>query len=239
MNSSRRADQFTECPGPCNPQNRVCRRTCVENVMSILEELPPCIRSRLRQEDLFSIFANDQELEAAPVADDQLMKSIQNVCSKTARKWKEDSSPTIAARGRSDDGRTMRDQSTDDTSCLPRTMQEETTQTQEEKQIQTTEEIICEVTSRYRSISAGTDSLRQRIQDASILVRSIARRGIRVFPSASSCSCRLINTTIYVVLLLSLAIFARHSTTYQIFLSSQICGILAILSWRFSGTVPL
>lgn len=206
--------------------------------MSILEELPPCVRSRLRQEDLFSIFANDQELEAAPVGDDQLMKSIQNVCSKTARKWKKESSPTITARGRSDGGRTMRDQSTDET-CLARTKQEETTQTMEEKQIQTTEEIICEVTSRYRSISAGTDSLRQRIQGASILVRSIARRGISVFPSASSCSCRLINTTIYVVLLLSLAIFARHSTTYQIFLSSQICGILAILSWRFSGTVPL
>lgn len=206
--------------------------------MSILEELPPCVRSRLRQEDLFSIFANDQELEAAPIGDDQLMKSIQNVCSKTARKWKKESSPAIAARGRSDGGRTMRDQSTDDT-CLPRTKQEETTQTMEEKQIQTTEEIICEVTSRYRSISAGTDSLRQRIQEASILVRSIVRRGIGVFPSASSCSCRLINTTIYVVLLLSLAIFARHSTTYQIFLSSQICGILAILSWRFSGTVPL
>lgn len=238
MNSSRRADQFTECPGPCNPQSRVCRRTCVENVMSILEELPPCVRSRLRQEDLFSIFANDQELEAAPVGDDQLMKSIQNVCSKTARKWKKESSPTITARGRSDGGRTMRDQSTDDT-CLPRTKQEETTQTMEEKQIQTTEEIICEVTSRYRSISTRTDRLRQRIQDASILVRSIVRRGICVFPSTSSCSCRLINTTIYVVLLLSLAIFARHSTTYQIFLSSQICGILAILSWRFSGTVPL
>lgn len=206
--------------------------------MSILEELPPCVRSRLRQEDLFSIFANDQELEAAPIGDDQLMKSIQNVCSKTARKWKKESSPTITARGRSDGGRTMRDQSTDDT-CLPRTKQEETTQTMEEKQIQTTEEIVCEVTSRYRSISAGTDSLRQRIQDASILVRSIVRRGICVFPSTSSCSCRLINTTIYVVLLLSLAIFARHSTTYQIFLSSQICGILAILSWRFSGTVPL
>lgn len=206
--------------------------------MSILEELPPCVRSRLRQEDLFSIFANDQEFEAAPIGDDQLMKSIQNVCSKTARKWKKESSPAIAARGRSDGGRTMRDQSTDDT-CLPRTKQEETTQTMEEKQIQTTEEIICEVTSRYRSISAGTDSLRQRIQEASILVRSIVRRGIGVFPSASSCSCRLINTTIYVVLLLSLAIFARHSTTYQIFLSSQICGILAILSWRFSGTVPL
>lgn len=206
--------------------------------MSILEDLPPCVRSRLRPEDLFSIFANDQELEAAPVGDDQLMKSIQNVCSKTSRKWKKESSSTITARSRSDGGRTTRDQSTNDM-CLARTKQEETTQTMEEKQIQTTEEIICEVTSRYRSISAGTDSLRQRIQGASILVRSIVRRGICVFPSASSCSCRLINTTIYVVLLLSLAIFARHSTTYQIFLSSQICGILAILSWRFSGTVPL
>lgn len=188
-------DRFTECPGPCNPRNRVCRRSCVDNIVSMLEELPPCVRTRLCQEDLFSVFVKDSEVRGAPTGTDEAREPADRPRKKGKPK----------AKGGA-------------------------TQTVEEKQVQTSP--------IDRSTFAGMSSLRRRTQDASVLVRNVAARGARIF-GGSRCPCCLISTTVYIGLLLFLAIFARHSPTYQIFLSSQICGILAILSWRISGTIPL
>lgn len=246
MTSPRHADRFVDCPGPCNPRNRVCRRTCVQNVMSILDELPPCIRARICQEDLLAVLIKDQEIEEGP-ANPLPPESTRETRPEPTQRPKKDLSATTtttSSRYKPDNGRPERDIDADNPYLIEQT-KGEGTQTMEEKHVQTTEQIVHEVTSRYRSVSAGTRSLRQRTEDnASILVRSIANtgiRGIRTLGSARmpSCSCSLINTVVYVGLLLLLAIFARHSPTYQIFLSSQICGILAILSWKFSGRVPM
>lgn len=225
MSSSRRnvADRLTECPGPCNPRNKVCRRTCVQSVISILEELPPCIRARLCQEDLLAVFAKDHAAEdAACTTEDLPVKMIEEEGSIAPR--------TPKKEARTEVGKPWRDE-----------REEGTTQTVDEKEIQTTEAVVPNATSRFRSVSTGTRAIFQRTERASILVRNIATRGIRIFRSTRvpSCSCCLINTVVYVGLLLFLTIFARHSPTYQIFLSSQICGILAILGWRLSGTIPL
>ncbi|KAK9306076.1 hypothetical protein QLX08_003132 [Tetragonisca angustula] len=238
MTSPRHADRFVDCPGPCNPRNRVCRRTCVQNVMSILDELPPCIRARICQEDLLAVLVKDQEIEQESVNPHPVESA------KETQRPKKDLSTTTSSRYKPDNGKQERDKDADNPYPIEQMMIEEGTQTMEEKHVQTTEQIVHEVTSRYRLVSAGTRSLRQRTEDASILVRSIANtgiRGIRTLGSTRmpSCPCSLINTAVYVGLLLLLAIFARHSPTYQIFLSSQICGILAILSWKFSGRVPI
>lgn len=245
MTSPRHADRFVECPGPCNPRNRVCRRTCVQNVMSILEELPPCIRARICQEDLLAVLMKDQEIEQE-LGNSPMEPTKETRSEPTQRPKKELSSTTTTtttSRYKPDDGKPARDKDTDDLYPSGH-MKGEGTQTMEEKQVQTTEQIVHQVTSRYRSVSAGTRGFLQRTEDASMLVRSIANtgiRGIRTLGSTRvpSCSCCLINTAVYIGLLLLLAIFARNSPTYQIFLSSQICGILAILSWKFSGRVPL
>ncbi|XP_043510791.1 uncharacterized protein LOC122529074 [Frieseomelitta varia] len=240
MTSPRHADRFVDCPGPCNPRNRVCRRTCVQNVMSILDELPPCIRARICQEDLLAVLMKDQEIEQESVNPLPVEPTRETRPEPTQRPKKDLST---SSRYKPDNGKPERDKDADNPYPTEQ-MIGEGTQTMEEKHVQTTEQIVHEVTSRYRSVSAGTRSLRQRTEDASILARSIANtgiRGIRTLGSTRmpSCPCSLINTAVYVGLLLLLAIFARHSPTYQIFLSSQICGILAILSWKFSGRVPI
>ena len=223
----------------------MCRRTCVQNVMSILEELPPCIRARICQEDLLAVLMKDQEIEQE-LGNSPMEPTKETRSEPTQRPKKELSSTTTTtttSRYKPDDGKPARDKDTDDLYPSGH-MKGEATQTMEEKQVQTTEQIVHQVTSRYRSVSAGTRGFLQRTEDASMLVRSIANtgiRGIRTLGSTRvpSCSCCLINTAVYIGLLLLLAIFARNSPTYQIFLSSQICGILAILSWKFSGRVPL
>ncbi|KAK1132445.1 hypothetical protein K0M31_013831 [Melipona bicolor] len=215
--------------------------------MSILEELPPCIRARICQEDLLAVLLKDQEIEqepANPLGNPSVEPTRETRPEPTQRPKKESSSMTATtSRYKPDDGKPERDKDTDNLYPTEQ-MKVEATQTMEEKQVQTTEQIVHEVTSRYRSVSAGTRSLRQRTEDATILVRNIANsgiRGIRTIGSVRmpSCTCSFVNTAVYVGLLLLLAIFARHSPTYQIFLSSQICGILAILTWKFSGRVPL
>ncbi|KOX78770.1 hypothetical protein WN51_08529 [Melipona quadrifasciata] len=154
------------------------------NVVSILEELPPCIRARICQEDLLAVLLKDQEIEqepANPLGNPSVEPARETRPEPTQRPKKESSSmtaTTTTSRYKPDDGKPERDK---DTGNLYPTEQTkvEATQTMEEKQVQTTEQIVHEVTSRYRSVSAGTRSLRQRTEDATILVRNIANSGIR------------------------------------------------------------
>ncbi|XP_026669245.1 uncharacterized protein LOC113464326 [Ceratina calcarata] len=229
MSSSRRAmaDRFTDCPGPCNPRNKVCRRTCVQNVLSILEELPPCIRQRLCQEDLLSVFLKDTDGE-----DGNLQQELDGTDTQRGRKELPAGSQRL-----------------DDCSLTPGgrpTQGVGVTQTMEEKQVQTTvdESALCELSSGFSTVQMGpttvTTGFRQRTERASIVIRSIATRGAHMLEGRMpQCCCRVVNTGIYIGILFFLALFARNSPTYQIFLSSQICGILAIISWRISGVVPL
>ena len=53
----------------------------------------------------------------------------------------------------------------------------------------------------------------------------------------TSCSCSFARAIIYSGVLVTLAIFAKQRPMCEIILSMQICGLIAILSWKLFGTV--
>lgn len=295
------ADRILECPGPCNPKNKVCRRTCVQNMITILEDLPPCIRSRLRQEDLLSMFAKDQDYDQTCAGNlgnpsSQMVATCEGKpCVATKRSVSERSSASTDVDERSEE--------------VVSKLEDEGTQTIEEKRVQT-EQTIRQITSQFCAIASETKTFTQQTKDAAILVQTTGTRGFQAFQTATeatagielgirggllegitegmeeageaggggggimegitgrggaliggitggrgataggeeaaaagggggraSCSCSFARAIIYSGLLVTLAIFAKQRPMCEIILSMQICGLIAILSWKLFGTV--
>lgn len=289
-------DRLLECPGPCNPKNKVCRRTCIQNMITILEDLPPCIRSRLRQEDLLSMFAKDQDFDQTCAGNPGNPSSQMGTC---------EGKPCIMAK-RSVSERSSASTDVDERSVeMASRAEDEGTQTIEEKRVQT-EQTIRQITSQFCAIASETKTFSQQTKDAAILVQTTGTRGFQAFQTATeatagielgirggllegitegmeeggegggggimegitgrggalmggitggrgatgggeeargggggraSCSCSFARAIIYSGLLVTLAIFAKQRPMCEIILSMQICGLIAILSWKLFGTV--
>lgn len=282
-------DRILECPGPCNPKNKVCRRTCVQNMITILEDLPPCIRSRLRQEDLMSMFAKDQDFDQS-CAGNPSNPSSQTMAACEGR-------PCVVSE-RSSASTDVDERSAE---MMASGVEEEGTQTIEEKRVQT-EQTIRQITSQFGAIASETKTFAQQTKDAAILVQTTGTRGFQAFQTATettagielgtrggllegiteeggeggimegitgrggalmggrgaattgeaaaatttaapaaagrtSCSCSFARAIIYSGVLVTLAIFAKQRPMCEIILSMQICGLIAILSWKLFGTV--
>lgn len=297
-----------ECPGPCNPKNKVCRRTCVQNMITILEDLPPCIRSRLRQEDLLSVFTKDQDYEqscaaANPTGGNPSSQMGATCEGKACAKRSVSDKSSVSTKGD--------ERSVEVMGGLSTRAEDEGTQTIEEKKIQT-EQTIRQITSQFCAIASETRTFTQQTEDAAILVQTTSTRGFQAFQTAteataglelgirggllegmtegmeeivaaergvggimegitgrggaliggitggrgggeevgggggagaaggrgrSSCSCSFVRAIIYSGLLITLAIFAKQRPMCEIILSMQICGLIAILSWKLFGTV--
>lgn len=202
-----------ECQGPCNPRNRTCRPSCMKNMVSILQELPPCIRMRLCQEDLFSVFGKPPR--------DPTVSNLQ------------DSATT------SEDLRAVPEKSREESRGEKREIKEvEPARSCEDKTSQT------ERRRRGRrpvSISLDASSISSYARSAFVVIKGGMVRAARALRGMglSGCSCRIINAMIYTSVLLLLAVFAWPNQGFQLFLSSQLCGIIAILCWRISGNIPL
>ena len=145
-------DRILECPGPCNPKNKVCRRTCVQNMITILEDLPPCIRSRLRQEDLMSMFAKDQDFDQS-CAGNPSNPSSQTMAACEGR-------PCVVSE-RSSASTDVDERSAE---MMASGVEEEGTQTIEEKRVQT-EQTIRQITSQFGAIASETKTFAQQTKD--------------------------------------------------------------------------
>nr|XP_012149991.1 PREDICTED: uncharacterized protein LOC105663728 [Megachile rotundata] len=223
MSLSRRS----ECPGPCNPRNRGCRRNCVQNVASILEELPPCIRMRLCEEDLFAVLAKNEQTAPTPSSPRNVSTTVDYASSIVHPTWLsnqttkpgKDDAISGASRGKTDQ---EEKQSGEDQISM---IEDKDTQTEPTDMEAAKTTIEANDTIGMRALPQAKNAIARE---------TCAPNSTRDSPYA----CRRINTTVYTAILLLLAVFAWNSPAYRIFLSSQICGILVVLSWKISGSVP-
>lgn len=248
-------DRSIECPGPCNPRNKVCRSSCLQNILTVLEELPPCIRMRMCQEDILSVFGNLPRDAKVPGFNDP--GSQDSATSSGSSSGQQSSVREVPFRkfGQEPPSSRPRDKETEtevqcpeyESKATPRARRdnqwqeqtkEELSQTCEEQTTQTEEDCACKKLMSFTMQMANTIVTQAR--SLSTAIWNKFPQGPRTFSLTSpGCSCRTINSILYTSILILIAAFASQNYKYQIFLSSQICGIIAILCWRISRTVPL
>ncbi|XP_078033836.1 uncharacterized protein LOC144468313 [Augochlora pura] len=252
-----------ECPGPCNLRNRRdhCRRACLQHVATLLEELPPCIRARLRPEDVADacgalpkfpsttyrdVSTGDEPPATKPAEQGKTIGDVGAV--KGGDPSKDDQLKTKVTGGCStiqtdaacqeptagEQRRTSGDQQGTSTDRQGTSRDQRGTEDQQQEAETQTVELGSMV------IAKRLESMRSNIGNVSVVLKHTASRltGFLGFKKAV-CSCRSIQAMMYSAVLLVLTAFARDTELYQFFLSSQICGVIVVLCWKIAGSVPI
>ncbi|XP_033324230.2 uncharacterized protein LOC117219300 [Megalopta genalis] len=228
-----------ECPGPCNPRNRRdhCRRVCLQHVATLLEELPPCIRARLRPEDVSDACGT-------------LPKSTVPAYRDVSTGGEPSAKPSQPEHGKpiGDVGPVRVSEPIVNNSLKVATVQ--TGIPDEELDVGHHRGIIAggqQQEAETQTVELGSmviarrlDSLRSNIENVSLVLKGTASRLTGLLGLKKRvCSCRTVQAMLYSAVLLVLTAFARDTEFYQFFVSSQICGIIVVLSWKIAGSVPI
>lgn len=223
--------QLPECPGPCNRRNRLRRRACVQHVESLLEGLPLCIRARLCPEDLATLCGRVSHKPRHPSE-----SKVQNVSTNSEDLAEEaPETETEAAPERESVPEREAPLEPKVESSLDAEASEETKFVDGQQEATTQTELT-----RIYSMASRLVSVRSQVEHASIVLKNFAARLARIFSIATAgCRCRLISLILYAALALLVTRVAGNANFYELFLSSQICGIVAVLGWRMSGRVPI
>lgn len=197
----------------------------MQHVASLLEGLPLCIRARLCPEDLASLCGRVSHKPRHPSE-----PNVQSVSTNSEDLAEEAPAPESEAAPESESAPEPKVESSLDAEAGEETnfldgQQEATTQTE---------------LSRIYSLASRLACVRSQVENASVVLKNVAARLARFSSIATAgCRCRLISLILYAALALLVARVAGDANFFELFLSSQICGIVAVLGWRMSGRVPI